>query len=259
MVYADLHVHTTASDGAMALSTVPAAARAAGVQVVAITDHDRPHPELGAPVTEREGVTLIRGLELRVDSPQGAVDLLGYGARETRSLDGLVERIQENRIERGGEIIRRVEEELAIDLDLEPTVGLGRPHVARAIANHPDSGYDYERAFSELIGANCSCYVPREIPELDRALPILRESCALIGLAHPFRYPDPERALSLTEELDCVERWYPYGRPVDTDLLDRVIETNELLPMGGSDAHDNRLGRTGLSERAYRAVEARLS
>jgi predicted metal-dependent phosphoesterase TrpH len=259
MVYADLHVHTTASDGAMALSTVPAAARAAGVQVVAITDHDRPHPDLAAPVTERAGVTLIRGLELRVDSPQGAVDLLGYGVRETRSLDGLVERIQENRIERGGEIIRRVEVELGIDLDLEPAVGLGRPHVARAIADHPDSGYDYERAFSELIGANCPCYVPREIPDFEQGAAVLHESCALVGLAHPFRYPDPERALSLTEELDCVERWYPYGRPVDTGLLDRVIETNELLLMGGSDAHDDRLGRAGLSERTYRAVEARLS
>lgn len=259
MVYADLHVHTTASDGAMALSTVPTAARAAGVQVVAITDHDRPHPDLAAPVTERQGVTFIRGIELRVDSPQGAVDLLGYGVSETRSLEGVVERTQENRIERGGEIIRRVEAELAIDLGLKPAAGLGRPHIARAIADHPESGYNYERAFAELIGANCTCYVPREIPDFDRSIAILRESCALVGLAHPFRYPDPERALSLTEELDCVERWYPYGRPVDTDLLDRVIERNELLPMGGSDAHDDRLGRAGLSESAYRAVEARLS
>lgn len=258
MVYADLHVHTTASDGAMALSSVPAAARAAGVRVVAITDHDRPHPDLTAPVTERGGVRLLRGIELRVDSPKGAVDLLGYGVHETPVLDELVERIQENRIERGGEIIRRVENRLRIDLDIEPAAGLGRPHVARAIADHPESGYDYQRAFGELIGANCPCYVPREIPKFERGLSALRESCALVGLAHPFRYPDPERALLLTRDLDCVERWYPYGRPVDTDLLDELIETNELLSMGGSDAHDDRLGRAGLSESAYRTVENRL-
>ncbi|MDL5362808.1 PHP domain-containing protein [Halalkalicoccus sp. NIPERK01] len=259
MVYADLHVHTTASDGAMALVSVPAAARVAGVEVVAITDHDRVHPGLEAPLTEREGVTLVRGIELRVDSPKGAVDLLGYGVRETPALEGLVERIQTSRIERGGEIIRRVEDRLGIELDLEPARGLGRPHIARAIAEHPESGYDYERAFAELIGANGPCYVPREIPDFERGVAALRESCALVGLAHPFRYPDPERALSLTARLDCVERWYPYGRPVDTDLVDRVIEENGLLPMGGSDAHDDRLGRAGLDESTYRAVEKRLS
>lgn len=258
MVYADLHVHTTASDGTMALSEVPVAARAAGVQVVAITDHDRPHPDLDGPINEHDGVALIRGIELRVDSPKGAVDLLGYGVRETDELNALVEWIQTSRIERGGEIIRRVEGLLEIELELEPSAGLGRPHVARAIADHPDSGYDYEGAFAELIGANCPCYVPRKIPGFERGLAALRDSCALVGLAHPFRYPDPERALSLATHLDCVERWYPYGRPVDTDLLERVIERNELLPMGGSDAHDDRLGRAGLEEAAYRAVAARL-
>lgn len=259
MVYADLHVHTTASDGAMALAAVPEAARRVGVEVVAITDHDRPHPDLDAPATERGGVTLLRGVELRVDSPKGAVDLLGYGVRETAALEDLVGRIQKNRIERGGEIIRRVEERLGIEIDLEPAAGLGRPHIARAIADHPGSGYDYERAFAELIGADCPCYVPREIPEFEHGVEVLRESCALVGLAHPFRYPDPEAALSLTSELDCVERWYPYGRPVDTDLLDRVVEGNDLLPTGGSDAHDDRLGRAGLEEEAYQAVERRLS
>ncbi|MEM4780646.1 MAG: PHP domain-containing protein [Halalkalicoccus sp.] len=259
MVYADLHVHTTASDGAMALAAVPEAARRVGVEVVAITDHDRPHPDLNGPVIEREGVTLIRGVELRVDSPKGAVDLLGYGVRETAAIRRLVERIQENRIERGGEIIRRVEARLGIDLDLEPAAGLGRPHVARAIDEHPASGYDYERAFAELIGASGPCYVPREIPGFEYGVDVLREACALVGLAHPFRYPDPERALSLTTELDCVERWYPYGRPVDTDLLEGVIEENGLVPTGGSDAHDDRLGRAGLDEEAYRAVERRLS
>ncbi|MFC6905492.1 PHP domain-containing protein [Halalkalicoccus tibetensis] len=258
MVHADLHAHTTASDGSMTLAELPAAARAAGVAVVAITDHDRPHPELEGPVTEREGVTLVRGIELRVDSAEGAVDLLGYGVRTTPELEGLVERIQGDRIERGREIIRRVEGLLGVELDLAPAAGLGRPHIARAIAEHPESGYDYEEAFAELIGADCPCYVPREIPGFERGVEVLNGSCSLVGLAHPFRYPDPEAALSLTDELDCVERHYPYGRSVDTDLLDRAIEEYGLLATGGSDAHDDRLGRAGLSEEEYRAIQERL-
>lgn len=260
MPYADLHVHTTASDGAMALSAVPRAARTADVQVVAITDHDRPHPGLTAPVSRHGGIDLIRGIELRVDPAEGdAVDLLGYGVRETTELDALVDRIQRNRIERGGEIVARVEDRLGIDLALEATPGLGRPHVARAIDEHPESGYDYEAAFAELIGADGPCYVPREIPSFDRGVAALRESCALVGLAHPFRYRDPESALALAADLDAVERFYPYGRPVDTDVLDRAIEEHGLVATGGSDAHDDRLGRAGLSETAYGTVESRLS
>ena len=259
MPYADLHVHTTASDGAMPLSAVPEAARTAGVQVVAITDHDRPHPDLGAPVTEYNGVGLIRGIELRVDPERGdAVDLLGYGVHETDELNALVERIQRNRIERGGEIVSRVEDRLGIDLPLEPKPGLGRPHIAHAIGDHPESGYDYEGAFAELIGADCPCYIPREIPSFERGVKTLRNSCALVGLAHPFRYPDPEAALALAAELDAVERFYPYGRPVDVALVDRAIDEHGLLATGGSDAHDDRLGRAGLSETTYEAIEARL-
>ena len=97
-VFADLHVHTTNSDGEMELPEVPEAARDAGVSVVAITDHDRLHPELPTPVTAFEGVTVVHGIELRVeprteadgedDAPSDApdagptgerVDLLGVG------------------------------------------------------------------------------------------------------------------------------------------------------------------------------------
>ncbi len=260
MTYADLHVHTTASDGVMPLSAVPTAARSAGVRVVAITDHDRPHPGLDAPITDRDGVRLIRGIELRVD-PSGseAVDLLGYGVRETAELESLIGRIQRNRIERGAEIVARVERRLGIDLRVDPGPGLGRPHVARAIDDHPDSGYDYEGAFAELIGADCPCYVPREIPSFERGVTALRGACALVGLAHPFRYRDPDAALALTADLDAVERFYPYGRPVDTDRVDRIIEEHGLVATGGSDAHDERLGRAGLGRGDYRAVGARLS
>lgn len=260
MPYADLHVHTTASDGAMPLSAVSRAAGRAGVRVVAITDHDRPHPGLSAPISEHEGVRLIRGIELRVDPERGnAVDLLGFGVHKTAELDALVDRIQRNRIDRGRRIVARVEDRLGLELGLEAKPGLGRPHIARAIADHPGSGYDYQGAFDELIGADGPCYVPREIPSFERGVGVLRDSCGLVGLAHPFRYPDPEAALALAADLDAVERFYPYGRPVDTEPLDRAIEKHELVATGGSDAHDDRLGRAGLSEAAYETVEARLS
>jgi predicted metal-dependent phosphoesterase TrpH len=258
-VFADLHVHTTNSDGEMALSAVPAAARDAEVSVVAITDHDRLHPELPTPVTAFEGVTVVHGIELRVepdgdDYPTGErVDLLGYGATPTPDLVAELDRIQADRKERGRTLIENVEAELEIDLDLEPREGLGRPHVARAVVDHPDSGYDETDAvFADLIGNDGPCFVARDVTSFERGVELLSDACGLVGLAHPYRYDDPEAALELTAHLDAVERYYPYDEEVDLRPVERAIAEHDLIPTGGSDVHDDELGKAGLSKPEYR-------
>ncbi|WP_458208497.1 PHP domain-containing protein [Haladaptatus sp. NG-SE-30] len=252
-VFADLHVHTTNSDGSMELEEVPAAARSADVSVVAVTDHDRLHPDLPTPVSVMEGVTIVHGIELRVEAPDGQhVDLLGYGVYPTPELVDELERLQADRVERGQAIIDCVEDRLGIDLDLETREGLGRPHVARAIDDHPDTEYDFSGAFAELIGSEEPCYVARDVPSFETGVELLSEASGLVGLAHPYRYDDPEAALSLTSELDAVERYYPYGRDIDPRPVERAIADHGLVPTGGSDAHDDTLGQAGLSKEEYR-------
>ncbi|ARS91734.1 PHP domain-containing protein [Natrarchaeobaculum aegyptiacum] len=253
MVYADLHVHTTRSDGGLELEAVPAAAQRAGVDVVAVTDHDRLQPFDG-PTVERDGVTIVHGIELRVERETGQrLDLLGYGVESTSALESVVDQIQANRIERGQAIVDCVEDRLEVDLGVTVTDGFGRPHVARAIDAHPDADYDYADAFAHLIGSDGPCFVPREIPSFDRGLEVLSGACRVVSLAHPLRYSDSEGALEIAPELDAVERWYPYGRDVDAGLalVDEVLERHDLLATGGSDAHDDELGRAGLSRAAF--------
>lgn len=252
MVVADLHVHTTNSDGEMELTEVPRVATDAGVSVVCITDHDRSNPELSTPVTHVGGVTVIHGIELRVDVGEYRVDLLGYGLSPTDALEQEVDRLQTNRVERGREIVERIEDRLGVTLDVDLSAGIGRPHIARATAAATD--YEYGEVFEELIGNDCPCYVPREVTDLETGLDLLADACGLVGLAHPFRYPDPEAALELCahEAIGAAERWYPYGHEVDTGLLDRTIERYDLVPTGGSDAHDHTLGQAGLDRAAYR-------
>jgi predicted metal-dependent phosphoesterase TrpH len=245
MVVADLHVHTDSSDGTLTLGAVPAAADRAGVELVAITDHDRLHPDLDAPVVERDGVTLVHGIELRVDAGDQRVDLLGYGVEPTATLTGLVEHIQQDRIERGRAIIECVEDRLGVDLGVEPREGLGRPHIARAIAGS-SADYDYESAFADLIGNDCPCYVARDVPTFETGREALADACRVVSLAHPFRYGDPEGALALAADLDAVERYYPYDHEVDPAPVERAVDRYDLLVTGGSDAHDDRLGRAGL-------------
>ncbi len=250
MVVADLHVHTTNSDGALTLDTIPAAARRGGVDVVAITDHDRLHPTLQTPVAVVEDVTVVNGIELRVDSPAGRVDLLGYGVERTEALVAELDSLQQNRIERARTIVEDVESRLGVALDVSLEPGVGRPHIARAI-DDSEADYDYGDAFEELIGNDCPCYVAREIPSFETGRDLLTEACGLVSLAHPLRYDRVEAALELTETLDGVERNYDYGREVDTRPIDRAIERHDLVVTGGSDAHDETLGVAGLDRDEY--------
>ena len=237
MVVADLHAHTTNSDGTLTLETLADAAETAGVDVVAVTDHDRLHPELATPVATVDGLTVVHGIELRVDAGDERVDLLGYGARRTDDLEALAEHLQADRIERGRRIIRRVEERLDVELPVEPRQGIGRPHIARAVAEATD--YDTREVFEELIGSDCPCYVARDIPDFEAGVEVLREACGLVSLAHPYRYDDPAAALELCADLDAVERY-------------------DLLVTGGSDAHDETLGVAGLDRDDYRRFRAAL-
>lgn len=257
MVVADLHVHTDNSDGTLELTEVPEAAKAAGLSAVAITDHDRIHPEL-APVAEyRAGVRLIHGIELRTQTPTQRIDLLGYGVEPTIALERELERLQTNRIERARAIVERLEDRLDVDLDVTFEAGVGRPHIARAAAAATD--YSVTEIFDRYIGDDGPCFVPRELPDFETAVSLLDEACQLVSLAHPFRYEDPEAALTRCGDLDGVERHYPYGREVEESLLDDAIVEHDLVGTGGSDAHGETLGREGLDADGYDRVLARLT
>jgi len=256
-IVADLHAHTTVSDGVMSLAEVPATARDAGLDWVAVTDHDRIHPDLSAPVEDRDGVRLVRGIELRVDAGFERLDLLGYAVEHTDALDAEIERLQTDRKQRAAAIVDRVEDRLAVDLGIEPGPGIGRPHIARAI-DESTAPYDYAGAFDELIGNDGPCYVAREVTDLDRGVELLRDACAVVGLAHPFRYDDVDAALDVARELDAVERFYPYGRAVDDARIEAVAAESDLLLTGGTDAHQRTLGEAGLTAEAFAPVRERL-
>ncbi|UIO99706.1 PHP domain-containing protein [Halobaculum sp. CBA1158] len=262
MVVADLHAHTTVSDGTFTLESLVATARDAGLEAAAVTDHDRIHPELNAPVVDRDGLTVVRGIELRVELAGGdRVDLLGYGVGDDDALRAECERLQADRIDRGRRIIERVESRLGVDLGIEAREGLGRPHVARAI-DASDADYDYEGAFAHLIGNDGPCYVPRDVTPIDRGVDLLRGACAVVGLAHPFRYHDPAAALDLCVEhdLDAVERFYPYAESVTDDpgRVESLAAEHDLLLTGGTDAHGEELGVAGLDAERWAAVVERL-
>ena len=89
------------------------------------------------------------------------------------------------------------------------------------------------------------------MPDFEAGRKLLADAAALVGLAHPLRYDDPAAALELCSDLDAVEQFYPYGRSVDSALVERAVDRYDLVSTGGSDAHDHTLGRAGLDADAY--------
>jgi len=256
MVVADLHVHTTASDGCLSLADVPAAARRADVDVVAITDHDRPHPDLDGAIVDREGITVLHGIELRVELPDQRVDLLAYGLESTAELQSLCDRIQRDRVARGRAMVERIEDRLGVTLPVEIEPGIGRPDVARAVAAVTE--YDVQGVFDDLIGNGRPCYVERQVPTFERGRRVLAASAAIVGLAHPLRYADTAAALDRCGVLDALELYYPYDGAIDPEPVERAIERHDLLATGGSDAHDECLGKAGLDRAGADRVLAAL-
>ncbi|MFC6906749.1 PHP domain-containing protein [Halalkalicoccus tibetensis] len=255
-IYADLHVHTTNSDGELVLDEIPAVATEADIAAVAVTDHDRIHPELDAPLVRIDGIDVIHGIELRVEvgTLSERIDLLGYGVTESPALCAELDRLQTDRKTRGARIIELVERKLGITLNMEVHEGIGRPHIAYAIDAHSETDLSYQDAFDELIGANGPCYVPREVPSFKRGVSLLSEACGVVSLAHPYRYNDPEAVLELATQLDAMEYCYPYSTSntaccSDHDL--RMVERHGLLITGGSDAHNKDLGQAGLTKAEY--------
>ncbi|MFB6310573.1 MAG: PHP domain-containing protein [Salinirussus sp.] len=258
MVAADLHIHTTNSDGTLDLDGVLERARAADLMAVAVTDHDRLHPALQSPITEMNGLVVVHGIELRVEAGQQRLDLLGYGVRRTAPLTDELERLQADRIERGRAMVTAVENCIGIDLELDIGPGFGRPDVARAVAAKTD--YNVQGVFDELIGEGCPAYVARNVPEFARGAALLQEACKFVSLAHPLRANEPSAALERAGSLDAVELYYPYDEAPDLDLVHQAIDEYDLLVTGGSDAHDgSSVGTVGLDASEWSQVQASLT
>lgn len=257
IIAADLHSHTTRSDGTTERSEIASIASDRGLEAIAITDHDQFQPDMDAPIVHENGVDIVHGIELRVsvDELDERIDLLGYGVRETPELKEVTEVVKNNRKTRIGRMLELIEEETGVVLDYEPTTTSGRPHVARAIEESDELEYSYEEAFDLLIGDDCPCYTQRKIPTFEDGLEALRTACTFVSLAHPYRYEYPRAVLKLAKQLDGVECIYPYDNIEDWKTLgldETAVEWFDLTMTGGSDAHEPEdIGKAGLLSEHY--------
>jgi len=249
--FADLHLHTTASDGTQSLTDMVARARAAGLACVAITDHDTLSPELQGRVRTLHGVEVITAVELKADFEGVTGELLGYFvdplAPRLRELLAWMEEARQQRMERMVEKCREAGLDIAMeDVRRQAAGNLGRPHLARALV---ECGVvrESDEAFERLIGRGRPCFVSLEKTTVMEAVEILHDAGGAVSVAHPclMRVADWNAFLDSLAAIgvDALETVYPYRTSPTTqltiapELLAATARQRGFLVTGGSDDH----------------------
>lgn len=195
----DLHCHTTASDGKLSPSDMVLRAKAMGVDVLSVTDHDTLAGLQAARQTAvQQGIVLINGVELSCIWQGMTIHILGYGFDgDAEPLNALVASVGQGRWARAEEIARRLAAKGmpgALDGAKMVQSSLGevlsapaRPHFADYLVQ---AGYvkDRAEAFRKWLGAGKIGDIKQHWPELTAVIDCLGQSGAAISLAHPFQY-----------------------------------------------------------------------
>lgn len=241
---ADLHVHTTHSDGACSPGEVVRAAANVGLAALAITDHDT-LSALGVarPEAARLGIELVGGVELTAEFDGREVHILGHFVRDDDpALGAAVERLRLARADRIEAMVGRLES-LGLHVDLLalrrafPRATIGRRHLADWLARSGQVA-DRREAFARVLGDDGPAHVPKPRLPWAEAVVLVRGAGGVAGLAHP-PYDLRECALRTLVEggLGAIE----VGGPgVPSKLATRRRDWAgrlDLIPILGTDFH----------------------
>ena len=273
----DLHTHSRVSDGTDTPTSLVMKAFEAGLDVIALTDHDTfggvgEAQEAG----KRIGVKVVAGIEMSTEHDGSSVHLLGYGCDPfDRELNAELARIRFGRTQRlPGMVAKLNEAGLAITLEDVLTAAngapvLGRPHVADALVA---KGYvvDRDEAFALWIGDDRPGYVHRYACPLERAIDLVHAAKGVAVIAHPWGrggqavLPAPYlESLARERGLEGIEVEHPDHDEETRSLLFEMGARLGLVRTGSSDYHGlgkkrNPLGANLTRPSAYRDLLARI-
>ncbi|WP_146361342.1 PHP domain-containing protein [Arthrobacter yangruifuii] len=255
----DLHTHSCVSDGTEQPADVIAAAAAAGLDAVALTDHDTTAGwDDAAAAAEALGITFVPGMEVSCRSREGiSVHVLSY--LHDPAHPGLLEEIARSRaarVSRAELMVQRLAEDFPIDWEsvqeqVAPGATIGRPHIADALVA---AGVvpDRSAAFSGILTARSPYFVAHYAPDPVRAVELIRQAGGVPVFAHPVA-SSRGRVVgedTFSEMIDAgllgVEVDHRDNPEQGRAWLRRLAKDNDLLVTGSSDYHGtgkpNRLG-----------------
>lgn len=265
---ADLHVHTTASDGTDSPEEVVAQAAAMGLGALAIADHDtldgiQPAVEEG----RRRGLEVLPAIEMGTEHHGQEIHMLGYMIDVTsQKLQGELEFFRRTRLERVTRMVQRLNI-LGFPITLQRVLeiagpgSVGRPHIARAMV---ETGQveSLEEAFDLYIGEGRPGFEPRFKCSPAQAVRLIRLAGGVAVLAHPgLAEADDLIPALIPEGLQGIEVYHPGHIPGVVEHYLKLCKRYGLLATGGSDYHGmeskkhNRLGAFTVSCRVVEQIK----
>ncbi|MDD5128235.1 MAG: PHP domain-containing protein [Candidatus Omnitrophica bacterium] len=244
MKCADLHVHTSESDGTLTPKQLVKAALSCGLSTIAIVDHDAvggiPEAYTAAQDTDLE---VIAGVELTAQYEKQEVHILGYFLDcQNEALLEKLSLMQLNRIERVHKIVNNLEEQ-GVKLNVQDVFNIsgkgtvGRMHIAKALVKGGWVATTAE-AFRKYIGDKSPAYVLGFNLSPAEAIKLIKDSGGVAVLAHPYILHNDELISDFAAcGLDGLEVYYPeHSQSMINFYLD-LAKKLDLLVTGGSDFH----------------------
>jgi predicted metal-dependent phosphoesterase TrpH len=242
----DLHLHTHVSDGDLAPAALVNAAAAAGLDLIAVTDHDTAAGVPAALAAASDlAIRVVPGIEMSTRWLEHELHLLGYWIDPAapsiqRHQDASVHR----RVDRMERMVAKLQG-LGIPITYDAVAeaagpeaqSIGRPHLARALHAAGHTRY-YGEAFARFIADGGPAFVAQAFPTPAEAIEQIHAAGGVAVWAHPPL--DLVEALlpEMTEwGLDGVECFRPNLAVNEVDLLLRTARRHQLFPTGGSDWH----------------------
>jgi 3',5'-nucleoside bisphosphate phosphatase len=274
----DLHTHSLVSDGTDAPAELVHKAQVAGLDVVALTDHDTfDGLDEAAAAGERLGVRVVHGMELSCSRQGNSVHVLAYGADPASpELSAEMARVRDGRLGRLEGVLAKLaalgvpvsESEVMAQVGSSPSVG--RPHIADALikAGHVR---DRQEAFDRFLADGGPAHVPRYTIEVERGIDLVHQAGGLAVIAHPWgrgrEHLLPQgvlETLAHAHQLDGIEVDH---QDHDGDVRRRlriVADRLGLLATGSSDYHgsgklDHDLGCNTTDPEVFAEIQRRLS
>jgi predicted metal-dependent phosphoesterase TrpH len=251
----DLHSHSNASDGTDPPAEVMRRARAAGLDVIALTDHDT---RAGIDQARRAlpaGLTLVPGMELSCRLDGHSVHLLAYHADPAHA--GLAEQLQAittDRLRRARDMVAKLRD-LGVDITWEQVAAIagggvvGRPHIARAMVEAGAIARPQQAFTPDWIGPGGRAYVSRYALDPEEAVRLVTAAGGVSVLAHPGA---PQRGWVIGDEvierlaragLGGLEVAHPDQDDAQRVRLAALAVSLGLVSSGGSDDHGALTGR----------------
>ena len=248
-VRADLHSHSTASDGTLPPGEVMRRAKAAGLDVIALTDHDTVAGHQQARAALPAGLTLLPGMELSCRMNGHSVHILAYLFDPAQpELAAELAAIRGSRVDRARAMVDRLRG-LGVPVTWEQVSAIagggvvGRPHIARALVEAGAISAPEDAFGPDWIGPGGRAYVSRYALDPARAIDLVRRARGVTVLAHPrgsargWQIPDEAIAGLAAAGLTGVEVNHPDQDQAERESLAGLAASLGLVASGGSDDH----------------------